>query len=130
MEGTSTGSSLEQNPEQNPELERDLDPNWMQADAVDEVSDEESQKGDSDMDDTPDVAQSVDSRLEALKKVIAADYPHLVDRLLITKYEVGLQDQGCPTIHPRSWKLVYPALSFMMNGQLFAEYSRVMGMLG
>lgn len=40
--------------------------------------------------------------------------------------------QGLPTIHSsnKSWTLNYPILAFMMNGQLFAEYARVTGMLG
>ena len=91
---------------------------------------------DSEMDDTPDepkAEQSLDSTMQSLRKKVMEDYPQLsFDKLCIAHCKVSLEAQGYPAIRSskRSWKLIYPALSFMMNGQLFAEYAHVTNMLG
>ena len=92
--------------------------------------DGEMDAGMSDTDDTPE--RSLDSRMHALKDRLMTDYPMLRDKLCLSACKVSIGVEGCPTIRSsrRSWQLVYPVISFMMNGQLFAECARVTGMLG
>ena len=71
--------------------------------------------------------------IESLKQEVIKACPDIdCDHLRISPCHVTLEAGGLPTIHSskRSWSLNYPALSFMMNGQLFSEYSRITGMLG
>ena len=57
---------------------------------------------------------------------------------MIAECQVGISVEGeCPMItgghtagRQKSWPLNYSALSFLMNGQLYAEYSRISSMLG
>ena len=66
------------------------------------------------------------------QKVIDACPDISCDSLFISSCQVSLKATGDPTIHfsTRSWSLNYPVLSFLMNGQLYAEYARVTGTLG
>ena len=57
---------------------------------------------------------------------------------MIAECQVGISVEGeCPMItgghtagRQKSWPLNYSALSFLMNGQLYAEYSQISSMLG
>lgn len=70
---------------------------------------------------------------EVLRQKVVDACPYLCcDSLFISSCQVALKTTGIPAIYfsNRSWSLNYPVLSFMMNGQLYAEYERVTGMLG
>ena len=74
-----------------------------------------------------------DGMIQRLREKVSAYYPQLgLEQFCIAPCQMTLQAQPTPVIRSsqKSWDLVYPALTFMMNGQLFAEYSRVTGMLG
>ena len=74
-----------------------------------------------------------DGMIQRLREKVSAYYPQLgLEQFCISPCQMTLQAQPTPVIRSsqKSWDLVYPALTFMMNGQLFAEYSRVTGMLG
>ncbi len=103
------------------ELDRD------DRDVVDELDGDESER---DMDvDEPE--QSSNTSLTALRKLVNEAHPHLCfDKLCISPYKVKLDAEGAIASSKRSWKLTYPVLSFMMNGQLYAEYFHITSMLG
>ena len=74
-----------------------------------------------------------DGMIQRLREKVSTYYPQLgLEQFCIAPCQMTLQAHPTPVIRSsqKSWDLVYPALTFMMNGQLFAEYSRVTGMLG
>ena len=70
---------------------------------------------------------------ESLRQRVIDSCPNLCcNSLFISSCQVTLNTTDPPTIHfaDRSWSVNYPLLSFLMNGQLYADYARVTGMLG
>ena len=81
---------------------------------------------------TPSAAKAVLSP-EYLKQKVIDSCPDLdCDSLFISSCQVTLNTTEPPMIYfaNRSWSVNYPLLSFLMNGQLYADYAKITGMLG